>query len=159
MRFRSAICTLALLAACPRLLFAQSTQQALPTSVKVLAIADVGDPATLPAIAMQETAISATSTLCNRTPSGFTVGLINPAYSAFDDPFNPGKQCVVPSPTSLPDGKYRTVGILVAATCIDIGTGQPAVNCEAPRSAASLVFTVAPILTRPAAAKGWGVKQ
>jgi len=139
-------------------LFAQTPVPSVPERIKVLVIPEIGDPVTVAPVASGETIITATSSNCNQAPNTSAAGLVNPGYAFFDDPFTAGKDCFAPIPGALPNGRYRTVGVFVVATCVD-ANGVTKAPCEGNRSAPSLVFTVAPILTFPVAPTGWGVKQ
>lgn len=112
-----------------------------PTSAEVLVLPPGSDPATATPIATRTTPISAT-TNCGITtppPAGPTP-LVNPTKAVFDDPFTPGRYCMIDMPTGLPTG---TGYIAVARAVNTAGPG--------PRSAAGIpLFNISPTSNPPA---------
>lgn len=130
-----------------------------PTSVDILVLPQGADPATGTPVATLTTPIGVAQN-CGLTtaPPPPTGPLVNPTKAVFDDPFTPGRFCMVNMPTNVPNGTgYFAVAVPIAPTCSPNGVALT--PCPGPRSLAGTPpFSVQPILGRPAVLTGLGVR-
>jgi hypothetical protein len=117
--------------------YGQTPAPALPVAVQILTLPPEGDPMVIPPVKMEEIQIGP-SVYCNLDrilddPNAPTY-IINPTHVSFDDPFTPGRSCLVPrSLNGIPNGEnYRSVAIFKAVTCI-VNGAEPT-PCLSPRS-------------------------
>jgi len=138
----------------------QTNQPAVPNAVDVLVLPPTGDPLTTPPLKVVTTAISATSSNCNKASVPALASATNPFLGQVDDPFHAGRSCDVAIPTGLPDGSgYRVVAIAVATTCNPTGTAVVS-PCPGSRSAVGVPpFSILSTVSPPAVLTGVHLTQ